>query len=102
LGATLDLPATVRISGLNFNIAVEDNEDFTDDLMGQYDHRRRLIRLSDRVTPEQQRATLLHEILHDIDQAVDADLTEHQVSSINRGLYAVLQDNPEVTAYLTR
>lgn len=94
-------PSTVRIAGLDFAVAIETSEDFTDEMFGQIDHRRRLIRLSDRVTPEQHRATLLHEILHGVDTACDTELTEHQVSALSRGLFAVLRDNPDVAAYLT-
>jgi hypothetical protein len=95
------LPTSVRVAGLDFTVGIEDSEDFTDDLFGQVDYRRRRIRISDRADEVRQRETLLHEVIHAVDEAVDADLTEHQVTVIARGLFAVIRDNPDLGTFLT-
>lgn len=97
----MTLPDRVRIAGHDYAIALEDNEDFADANFGQVNHRTRRIRVNAVCDADQARATLLHEVLHAVDWAVDAELTEHQVSSISRGLFAVIRDNPDFATFLT-
>jgi Zn-dependent peptidase ImmA (M78 family) len=95
------LPTNVRVAGFDFAVSIEAAEDFTDQLFGQVDYRKRSIRISNRADEIRQRETLLHEILHAVDEAVDGDLNEHQISVISRGLFAVLRDNPELGIFFS-
>lgn len=94
----MSLPARIRLIGFDFTIREETNPDFTDSLQGQIHSTNHEIRISNNATD--QRETLLHEILHGVSDAMDADLTERQVRVVVRGLYAAIRDNPDVAAYL--
>lgn len=59
-----------------------------------------LIKIQTGLHPETQADTLLHEIIHGIDFAFNAKLTERQVHSVATGILAVLYDNPEIVAWI--
>ena len=85
-GGPLVRPNRVRIAGLDFAIATESSEDFTDEQDGQINHLTRLIRISNLIDDHKAREILLHEMLHGVDRAFGADLTEHQVTVLSRGI----------------
>lgn len=64
------------------------------ELAGQVDYTTQEIRLRPGLTPAHQRETLLHEVLHAIDDFMGIDLTEKQVGRLANGLAMVLADNP--------
>lgn len=97
----MSLPNRVRIVGFDFDVVTEDSDDFTREYMGQLEPARLRIRVGAHLGPLQQRETLLHEVLHGVDMAVGADLTEQQISTISRGLFAVIRDNPDFATFLT-
>ena len=49
---------------------------------------------------EQERDTVLHEVLHAIDYAMQLSLEEHQVHALAASLLSVLRDNAAFVAYL--
>jgi hypothetical protein len=61
--------------------------------MGAYQSLLSKLVLDDSMTPEVTEATLLHEIIHAIDQTNGLLLNEQQVSTLATGLYAFLKDN---------
>lgn len=97
-----EMPATVRILG--FQVALETapcaNDPNLDGKYGYADHGRMRIRLREDNPPDEMRETALHEVLHFLDEAVQAGLTEEQVRRLARGLYAVLRDDPAFAAWL--
>lgn len=44
--------------------------------------------------------TLIHECIHAIDFSMHTDLTEKQVSALGAGIWALLNDNPELMRFL--
>jgi len=44
--------------------------------------------------------TLLHEVVHSIDDAMQLKMNERQVHCVATGLIAALKDNPEFLEYL--
>jgi hypothetical protein len=56
--------------------------------------------ISTETTPQHQVETLLHEVLHAISNALDLQLTEHQVFALSTGVYAVCMDNPALVDLL--
>ena len=61
--------------------------------MGAYQSFLSKLVLDDSMTPEVTEATLIHEIIHAIDQTNGLLLNEQQVSTLATGLYAFLRDN---------
>jgi len=91
-----DPTGTVRVLGYEF--AVEQRP-LSDPLLadegrkGACNHSRALIAVADSLAPDVKAETVLHEIVHAVEHATDADLSETQVARLARGLYAVCRDN---------
>ena len=62
---------------------------------GECEYDRNEIRIGDWLHDSMAEATLLHEIVHFIDDCLDLNLSEEQVAGVAQGLYQVLCDNPE-------
>ena len=52
--------------------------------------------LSKLYSQSQQECVLIHEVLHGIDDVVEAGLSEEQVRKMGKGLYMFIQDNPNL------
>jgi hypothetical protein len=94
-------PAKLKILGKPFAIRWL-TEGLGADLVGECDSDRQEIRVRDGQPLEQEQDTLLHELIHAIDEAVDSKLKESQVKRIATGLLAVLKENPNLASYLRR
>lgn len=53
-----------------------------------------VIVLDDAMGRDQQELTLLHEVVHAVDDALDIDLSEEQVGRLTAGLYSVCYKGP--------
>lgn len=73
-----------------------------DTFAGRIDHDRQRILMEDGQTLEAEQDTLLHEVLHGVERAMDLDLEETKVHRIATGLLAVLKDNPDFLEYLKK
>ena len=47
-------------------------------------------------TEEQKKATLIHELIHGLDEAYIIGLKEKQVEKLGNALYMLIRDNPEM------
>lgn len=63
---------------------------------------RQLIKVEKGQAPEAERDTVLHEVIHAIDYAMQCGLKEKQVHRLAGGLIQVLRENPAFAAYLVR
>lgn len=94
-------PKSLKILGKPFR--VEYLTDALDqELNGECDSDKQVIRVRDLQPLEQEQDTVLHEILHAVDEATDSRLSESQVKRIATGLLAVFKDNPRLPTYLRR
>lgn len=66
-------------------------------LKGQAAHGDGEIRLDRGMTFQHQRETLLHEVLHAVEEERSLDLTENAVNQLSHGLAATLIANPRLT-----
>ena len=96
----MKIPESVRIGGVEYTVVFVPNlRTNTHLLMGQIDYDESVIRLSetDGKGHQQRCITLLHEILHGIQNHSGIPLPEQEEEKIidmfARGLYQVLQDN---------
>lgn len=70
--------------------------------MGECDNDKQLILIRDGQPLESEQDTLLHEVLHAVDEAMGLKMKEAQVKGCATGLLAVLKDNPRFATYLRR
>ena len=66
------------------------------ELYGQIDYLAEKIYLNPASSKEQQKATLLHELIHGLDEVYDIRLKEGQVEKLGNALYMMIRDNPEM------
>ena len=93
-------PASIRIIGKKFTVSYPASVD--GELVGECDTDKQMITVLDGQPLESEQDTLLHEVLHAIDEMVDAKLKESQVKRLATGLLAVLKDNPKLVSYIRR
>lgn len=93
------VPPKVRIVGRDIVINYVSADDMPK-AFGEYDYET----LSVRVRTGQQTAfeadTVLHELIHAIDDAMQLGMTERQVHCSATGIIALLKDNPAFLEYL--
>ena len=59
---------------------------------GQADHLKQIIRIDSSLDFDNTIETLLHEVMHCIEYAMDMDMDEKHIARLSRGLYSVLED----------
>ncbi len=92
------MPSSVVILGRVYNI---DQKDFIDgDLLGQCDSDALKITIKKNQPEILEADTLLHEILHAIDDAMQTKMKERQVHCTATGIIALLKDNPDFVKYM--
>lgn len=95
-------PERVRILGKRFTVTYASGAPLDDGLNGECDSDNQKILIRDGQPLESEQDTLLHEILHAVDEAMGLKLKEAQVKGAATGLLAVLKDNSGLGSYLKR
>jgi hypothetical protein len=94
----MTIPSSIVILGRVYNI---DQKDFIDgDLLGQCDSDALKITIKKNQPEILEADTLLHEILHAIDDAMQTKMKERQVHCTATGLLALFKDNPDFVKYM--
>jgi hypothetical protein len=94
-------PERIRILGKPFKVTYcQGSEPLSEDQVGECDPDKQLILIRYGAPLESEQDTLLHELLHALDEATDAKMKETQVKKMATALLAVLKDNPSFCAYL--
>lgn len=93
-------PERIRILGKRFTVTY--GGPMEDGLVGECDSDALRISIRDNQPLESEQDTLLHEVLHAVDEAMGLKMKEAQVKGAATGLLAVLKDNPALAAYLRR
>ncbi|WP_143206403.1 hypothetical protein [Singulisphaera sp. GP187] len=70
------------------------------DTMGLHSPWNGTITLDSALAPDQQKATAVHEILHDLDTLVGTGLSEKDVTALASVLFAAIRDNPALMKWL--
>jgi hypothetical protein len=99
---SLSKPRQVRIIGKTYSILWTSGKPLDDGDLGELDPATQ--RMSIRVGQplEQEQDTVLHEVIHAIDNELNLGLREAQVRSLATGVLAVMKDNPRFSTYLRR
>ena len=90
------LPKKLRILGKTYTIEVAPG--ITE--YGLCDEENQTIKIRPVKGDDVVKDTLLHECIHAIDFGMHSNLTEEQVQRLGSGLWALLNDNPELLDYL--
>jgi hypothetical protein len=94
---------TLRLIGKRHRIQwdcpdlVADDGDKVD---GQFDATQKLIQIAAGQTHDDERETLLHEVLHALEVQMHAHIPEDKLRQLAVGLYAAVKDNPRLVQYL--
>lgn len=93
-------PSVIKLPNMSFTVKVKDLSSY-DDMYGVTDRDKQLINIQSRMTPVLEKITLLHELLHALEQNTGIKyIDEQQVEQFAHGLYFVLKNNPELLRYL--
>lgn len=101
-------PAHIRILGKPYKIefvplehsGLRDSPDDQDPGMGRMSPEQQEIFIRTGQPLESEQDTVLHEIIHGVDETLGLQLNEYQVTVLATGLLAVLKDNPGLRTYL--
>jgi hypothetical protein len=101
-------PARIRIIGKPFKVeyvpadhaGLCDGPDDKEPGIGRQETDNQRIYIRDGQPIESEQDTVLHEVIHCVDETLDLELTEDQVTKLATCLLAVLKDNPALAAYL--
>ena len=94
------IPDSVNILFKKYTVCRDNNmrDDKGNLLYGQIDHIEQMITLNEDAGLEQQKATLMHEMVHGLDDLYSIGLKEKQVEKLGTALYMLVRDNPEMFA----
>jgi hypothetical protein len=95
-------PATIKVLGKPFTVSYVAGAPLSDELNGECDTDKQSILVRDGQPLESEQDTVLHEVFHAIDEAVDSKLKETQIKKVATAFLAVLKDNPKFVSYLRR
>ena len=64
--------------------------------LGQTQYIEQLILINENASEEQQKATLIHELVHGLDELFGIELKEEQVEKLGNAFYMLIRDNLEM------
>ena len=93
----MNIPSTIKVGYKDYKVlSVEHLDDESNLLYGQVLYDKETIELANRYPENQMKCTLIHELVHAVDDMNDIKLSEEQVIKLGTGLYQVIKDNPEM------
>lgn len=91
------LPDKVKILYKEYSVEEQENlHDAEGELYGQVQYLPQKILLNADSSDEQKQATLVHEVVHAMDEMYAIGLKEKQVEKLGNAFYMLLRDNPEI------
>ena len=88
------MPNRIKVGWKTYDIVFSESRlNSGGDLYGQIDYDNCVITLRDSSSPDQVRATLIHETLHAISEMYGLELEEKLVTDLANALYTVFKDN---------
>ena len=89
------IPERIKILFKEYQIEQREGlHDGADDLYGQICYFDEKILLNSSCSEDQNKATLIHEIVHGLDEMYGIDLKEKQVEKLGNAFYMLLKENP--------
>lgn len=94
----MKLPDVVRVLGRDVPIVLCD--ELSAKAWGEYDFESQIVRVRTGQQPHFEADTVLHELIHAIDDVMQLNMKERQVHCLASGLIALFKDNPTFFEYL--
>lgn len=88
------IPNKVNVLYKLYEVEEQHNLHDEHELYGQIHYLPEKIFLNADASVEQKKATLLHELLHALDEMYNINLKEKQVEKLGNALYMLIRDNP--------
>lgn len=95
------LPKTLKFMGEQWKIYQIPETTIPLSLLGRIDFQERRIDVAEQ-PPSEEASTLLHEIFHLLDNVYVLGMEEQDILRLERGLWRIFQENPEMLAYLLK
>jgi len=92
-------PSKIKIFGKNVQV---DKDPTLEGQFGEWEPFNHRIRIKPDLPLDVEADTLIHEIIHGIDDALLLQLKERQVHNLGMAFIAVLKENKELMSYLNR
>jgi len=92
----MKIPSEIKIGGIIYSIElIDEKEDdiHTTEFIGRVIFKDNKIKILNSYKPERQFRTLLHEIIHILDEDLKIGFEENGICRLETGLYQVLKDN---------
>lgn len=95
-------PKFVRLAGRTFKLNISKARFGPRDVVhfGLYQPIEGVVNINGNMILDQQKATVVHECLHDFDMNSNYDLGEKRVNTLAALIYAWMRDNPELVRWL--
>jgi hypothetical protein len=93
-------PPFRQLSVIGKRYRVKWSAPISEDLAGECDHATNILSICTGMPHDEERDTVLHEVTHAVEKQLQCEIPEEKLRMIVTGLYAVLKDNPRLTAYL--
>ena len=93
----MNIPEKVKILYKEYTVEEQENlHDGSADLYGQVHYLPEKILLNTDSSDEQKKATLIHELIHALDEMYCINLKESQVENLGTAMYMLIRDNPHM------
>jgi len=98
----MNRPERIRLLGVSIPLIVSNSKsvDPEEEVYGVWDPNDMTITINGGCEPVQERVTVMHELVHAIDDFLYLEMTHQEVYVLSQVLYQVLIDNPKLTDYL--
>ncbi|MCP4126766.1 MAG: hypothetical protein GY753_06860 [Gammaproteobacteria bacterium] len=98
----MNRPSKVRLLGVDIPIlpAPSEPEDSEEETFGLWDPNTMTISINTECSPVQERVTVLHELVHAIDDFLYLELSHQAVYALSQTLYQVMVDNPQLAGFI--
>jgi len=83
----------MRILGKEFKLEFVDGSVFTPDNMGMMEFKNQRISIIGGMPNDNTQETILHEIIHIVDESFSLELGEKKVNALSSALYSIFKDN---------
>jgi hypothetical protein len=93
----VNIPENIKVGYKDYKVVKVNNlDDGTNLLFGEVTYVDEVIKLANKYPENQMKLTLIHELVHAVDDMLGIDLKEEQVVKLGTGLYQVIKDNPDM------
>lgn len=94
----------IKIGYKNYEVEYKEKvySEKPEELYGQINFSEDCIAIANKFSADQQRCTLLHEVIHGVDNDRGLALSEHQIEQLAIGLFQVIRENPQFVREVTQ